>query len=274
MSMLFLVPIVFVCVLVIGARQHALAVLGHDGAHYSISKNRRINDALACVLCFWPLGFNLPGYRPFHFAHHRFLGTDRDPELLHKESKQVFLGIPVNQWTVPMKRWKFIAYIVGDWMGGSLLHLAYLVKLVSPPDFRAALPIFIGPVVAVLFIWHEMSWIPLLWYGSLITSFWMFFRLRIWMEHVGTSGTHVVQPNAIERFFITPHNIWVHEVHHDNPGMPLWALPDARPKTRQAKTVRELFRSFLDQDSGEDLAAAVLDTHVAGSRMESRRGMP
>ncbi|MBU0799788.1 MAG: fatty acid desaturase, partial [Alphaproteobacteria bacterium] len=37
-------PLTFVlAVLVVGNRQHALTILGHDGTHFTISKNRFIN---------------------------------------------------------------------------------------------------------------------------------------------------------------------------------------------------------------------------------------
>lgn len=66
-------------VLFIGCRQHGIAVLGHDGSHGSICKPAWLNDALA-RLCFLPFGISLARYRSFHLAHHRFVGTDRDPE--------------------------------------------------------------------------------------------------------------------------------------------------------------------------------------------------
>src|SRR6266511_2930158 len=48
--------IVWVVVTVLlGSRQHALGVLGHDGAHFAAAKSRRVNDLASELLCFWPV---------------------------------------------------------------------------------------------------------------------------------------------------------------------------------------------------------------------------
>ena len=39
-------------VLVIGNRQHAIALLGHEGSHYTLSSNRQWNDFLTGILTF------------------------------------------------------------------------------------------------------------------------------------------------------------------------------------------------------------------------------
>src|SRR5579864_8955593 len=73
--------------LLIGNRQHALAILGHDGTHYTISRNGAVNDFLTNLLCFWPLGLTVSGYRTLHYAHHKHTGTEHDPELGHKRMR-------------------------------------------------------------------------------------------------------------------------------------------------------------------------------------------
>src|SRR5262245_53030327 len=39
----------------IGARQHALAILMHEGTHYLLFKNRRLNEVVAELFMGWPL---------------------------------------------------------------------------------------------------------------------------------------------------------------------------------------------------------------------------
>src|SRR2546428_730973 len=48
-------PLVYVGAVVwIGARQHALTVLGHDAAHFRLLPNRRWNDWVANLTTQWP----------------------------------------------------------------------------------------------------------------------------------------------------------------------------------------------------------------------------
>src|SRR5690348_3630924 len=72
--------------LLIGSRQHALVVLGHEGGHYLITRDKAVNDLLTTILCLTPMLIPLDGYRSFHQTHHRALGEPTiDPELEHKE---------------------------------------------------------------------------------------------------------------------------------------------------------------------------------------------
>src|SRR5207245_10893270 len=66
----------------IGTRQHALAMLGHDGTHYHVSRAKRLNDVLTNLFAAWPLAFSSSGYRRWHLEHHRTVGTGADPELM------------------------------------------------------------------------------------------------------------------------------------------------------------------------------------------------
>ena len=61
----------------IGTRQHALGILGHDAAHRLACRSRRLNDVLGQLICFWPIGATLGGYRRYHFDHHRHLQSQR-----------------------------------------------------------------------------------------------------------------------------------------------------------------------------------------------------
>ena len=80
-------------ILIIGNRQHALAILGHDGTHYTLSRNAALNDFLTNLFCFWPLGLTVSGYRALHYAHHKNTGTENDPELGHKRMRVLHNGI-------------------------------------------------------------------------------------------------------------------------------------------------------------------------------------
>lgn len=127
----------------IAVKQHALAILAHDGAHRLVSRTRWLNDVLTNLFCFWPLGFPLEGYRRFHFQHHRLTGTPQDPELIHK---RVF-----KQWEVPTTSCKLSAHVLSDLLGGGIPHLAmaaYLTRAVSFLD--GAVPLLFWLVISLI----------------------------------------------------------------------------------------------------------------------------
>ena len=58
--------LLWVAAIVIGSRQHALAIIGHWAAHALMPAHH-----LAQWLCFAPAGVDPLRYRRAHFAHHR-----------------------------------------------------------------------------------------------------------------------------------------------------------------------------------------------------------
>jgi fatty acid desaturase len=89
-------------IVLIGAIQHRLAGLGHEAAHYSLLKNKLLNDLIGDVFCMFPILSTLHFYRIFHLAHHQFTNDPtRDPDL-------VTLGGSKMVERFPMTRWQFI----------------------------------------------------------------------------------------------------------------------------------------------------------------------
>ena len=67
-------------VILIGSRQHALAILMHDAAHGRCHPNRNWNDAIAELVFAWPLLTSMRVYRRTHLAHHQHLQTPLDAD--------------------------------------------------------------------------------------------------------------------------------------------------------------------------------------------------
>ena len=74
-------PIIF---FIIGTRQYALYCLLHEGIHFNLHPNKKINDGLSNCLLAIPLFINLKGMRNSHFEHHKHLLSEKDPEQKHK----------------------------------------------------------------------------------------------------------------------------------------------------------------------------------------------
>lgn len=257
-------------IVLIGSRQHALGVLGHDCAHYTAAKNRTLNDLAGELLCFWPLFSGLHDFRKHHFAHHRYFNTDRDPELLFKNTWSR------SQWSIPRTRSQIVGLFIGDLVGLGVIEVVKAFFLLGRTRPRS----IIGPVamwsVAIAALYHfQLTIIAFAWSASLLTSFWGFFRLRTWTEHVGSESTHFVEMNWWQRLFITPHGSWTHAEHHDFPFVPFWQRHRLRGSDCKAIPFLQFLNSFrksrtMDVPARSDVSAASLSktqtaSHSGGS---------
>lgn len=96
------IPVVALGVSLIGAGQHRLAGLGHEGAHYILLKHRKLNELVSDWFCMFPLFATTEQYRQIHLGHHEYTNDwERDPELLN-------LGETRMMNHFPMTRWQFI----------------------------------------------------------------------------------------------------------------------------------------------------------------------
>jgi fatty acid desaturase len=206
---------VLLSILIIGNRQHAIALLGHEGAHYMLSSNRTWNDFLTGFFAFWPLGINLPGYRDFHFAHHNSLGTTNDPELAHKK-----MNVP--EFDLPITKTKMIVYFFKDIFCFSAFEVLQLISFVLPKKkCHMILPNLFLAITITSLIYFGFLWVVILWFIANLTSFWAFFRIRIYIEHIGTNGTHRIQSNPFLNWIFFPYGADTHWEHHEWPQM-LW----------------------------------------------------
>ena len=73
---------IFLGILIIGTRQLGLFILSHDGAHYTLFNNKKLNDwASEWLLSRAQLGAGIGSYRRYHMKHHRFTQQAQDPDL-------------------------------------------------------------------------------------------------------------------------------------------------------------------------------------------------
>jgi fatty acid desaturase len=219
---------------IIGTRQHAIGIMGHEGTHRLGSRTQWINDALTQGFCMWPLLSDMHTYAKFHLGHHRHLNMASDPEMKYRAS-----GAPV--WDLPRGRAKFALQLVADLMGLGALETLRTLRHTMPRTLRGA----VGPaVLTIVFVatcvWTGQLWILAMWYGALFTGFTAVWRLRCWLEHMGSDDTHRVHVPFWAAWFFAPHGIWLHWEHHHFPGVPIHHLPTARALTLRAAPVISL----------------------------------
>ncbi|HEY3874301.1 MAG TPA: fatty acid desaturase [Candidatus Kapabacteria bacterium] len=236
-----------VIVIVLGSRQQALGLLGHDGAHFAAATDKHVNDFFSALFCFWPMLTTLGDYRRFHLMHHRLLNTEKDPERIFKKE------LSPNQWKYPVTRKRIFLYFATDLCGAGIFEVVKARKLLrwcrEESGVKSRWTMELGPalwfacIVAILFA-TGYEFALLIWFLSLGTSFWAFLRLRTWTEHFGTAKTHFVKLNWFERLAITPHASWSHHEHHEHPSVPFWAREQICDPEARTQSLWELLGSF------------------------------
>lgn len=218
-------------IVVIATRQHALAVLMHDGAHRSLLSNRTANDLISDLLLAFPLFVSTTLYRKHHLDHHRYLNTDRDPDL-----DTAALARTSGEWT---------RMFAGDITGINLL------KTIDTLDQFSLLPVlrgnrrvidamgkgrrnlflgYLAALAAVLTVTGGWLLYLLLWIVPSLTALSMILRLRAVAEHVGcdpdggVGGTRTVLAGPLERLLFSPCRINYHMAHHLYPSVPFYNL--------------------------------------------------
>lgn len=221
------------CGWIVGNRLHGLVILGHDATHKLVSRNRVLNRFLGSFVCFAPIFLGWKGYRTLHMKHHKFLGTDKDPELENKKAA----GIVIENATTK----NIVKQFFKDLFFLSLKDIKHLSTKKEKGDWT---PIIIFH--SILFILGVLlSWkILVIFYGGLLTSFLACARLRVWFEHVGTSKTHKIKPSWWQKVLFLPHGAEYHHEHHEKPAVPYNKLKDIAENER--RTICEIQRERND----------------------------
>ncbi len=193
----WLVPAVFAlqCWLSVG-----MFIVAHDAMHGSLCPaNVRLGESVGSVLLFLYAGFGWRRMRDAHFDHHRYAGTDRDPDFNHENS--------VDFWPwyfLFLKRYFGIGSIVWVWT----VVLTYYFVMDVPPQNIALLYGF--PAIA--------SSLQLFYFGT--------YRPHR-TEALTFVDRHQARSNnyGTVRSLLTCFHFGYHHVHHLAPATPWWALP-------------------------------------------------
>lgn len=247
-SWLYAPPIVWpIAMLIVASRQHALLVLMHDAAHHNLLPNRTWNEAVSDFFLAWPHLISTKNYRTSHFAHHRWLGTTKDPDLsrkLHQLGAHRF-------WIFPKSRKEIIKNILLDLLGwgafAQFQRLLYFRKQKagtyseeptnqSRPNHSIRghiLRLAYYAVLLLIAIWTNTWLIVLLfWIIPIFTFLPALLRVRSYAEHFNVTGTNELNSTRniyaghIESFLFGPHNVGHHITHHLYPQIPFYSLPN------------------------------------------------
>ena len=236
-----------VCVMWIAARQHALAILIHEAAHYRLAKNRTLNDVIGEALLAFPIFVTLRGYRTSHHAHHRHMNTEHDPDWVSKETPD---------WVFPKTRTELFLMLAKIALGGNLFWMIRLILKGGRPAaagasrkpsrrFVASRVGYYLALVAVLTYFGWWAEFLLFWIVPLVTWLQVILRIRSIAEHFGIEHDHAyteartTYPSAFDRLFIASKNVWYHLDHHLYPSVPFYNLPQLHDALMQLPSFQE-----------------------------------
>lgn len=98
------IPVYLVAILVVGASQHQMMGAGHEAAHHTLFKNRKLNELVADWLCMYPMFSSAYQFRLYHLAHHQFVNDpDKDPDFSMLKESGHWFNFPVTKWTFMRK---------------------------------------------------------------------------------------------------------------------------------------------------------------------------
>lgn len=224
--------------LVIASRMQALGVMMHDGAHWLLYNNRKVNDIVSDLFIAFPLGMSTTLYRKTHFRHHRYTNTNEDQDLAAQQQEQEWYQWPKTRLGCA---WLLFRSLFGfNFYKGWVLykHWAPWNNFTSPDFPKSSRILYVASTITVYCLFafaFQVNWriavtLMLLYVLSGYTFLNIINRLRTTSEHLGTPGTHelndtrTVLPNPVERFFIAPYGVNYHLEHHLFPSVPGFRL--------------------------------------------------
>lgn len=262
-----------ISVIVIAGRQHALAVLIHDFAHYRFLKNKRLSEWLGDVFLAWPILITVNSYRTTHMEHHFHTNTEKDPDYVPRLSMKTY-KFPMNLWFMMMALLGYLAAITSVY---DVLSL-HTKKMSNSQDrlyvwARLGFYAVIGIVIGALGIWQEFLFY---WVVPFLTLFFGFNYVRGVAEHFSAmdyssleGGTRTVIPYFWERALFGPHNVNFHSEHHLYPGVPFYNLPELHARLMDNPKYREVAHVTRGYSTGL-LSEVLSDTYKQPAAMGER----
>lgn len=240
-------------VALLGGRQLGLAVLMHECGHKTLFKNRKLNSWVGRWLCAYPVMTDMERYAAGHINHHRYAGSEQDPDL-------------PNYRAYPIRLTSFRRKIVRDLTGQTGFKLLAGQFRNRDALFGSQLGSsgtggFVVVCLVMFAVLHAFGHGALVWMwpAAFLTTYLLFARLRQIAEHGGVPDLfdpdprlHTRTTNACwwERLFVAPNFVNFHLEHHLAAAVPCYRLRDFHSLLQQ--------RHVYDSTSFPTSYAAVL----------------
>jgi len=239
---------------IIGTRQLGLAVVMHESAHYTLFKNRKLNDFVGTWLAGYPIYLSAEMYRPHHLEHHAKTWTEEDPDL------SLAAGFPISKASMIRKVTRDLLGVTGL---KQLIGTTYLVikvvrgekvdsgtlplRLERGPAIRMVIGTLMTNLILFGVLWalgHPMLY--LLWFGAWMTTNKLVARIRSIAEHAVVPDptdpigqTRTVRAGWLARLLIAPNLVQYHLEHHLLMTVPHYSLPKFHEMLRERGLLEE-----------------------------------
>ena len=103
-SLWWMVPVDVLAVFILGASQHQLGGVIHEGTHFLLFESKRLNELASDWLAAFAIYTSTYQYRVHHLAHHQFVNDpERDPDIAQLIESDHWLDFPVAHIDVMRK---------------------------------------------------------------------------------------------------------------------------------------------------------------------------
>jgi fatty acid desaturase len=182
------VPSTITAIIAIGASQHQFGGVIHEGTHYMLFANRRLNELASDWLAAYPILTTTYHYRLHHLAHHQFVNDPvRDPDISQLKESDHWLDFPITHvdiaWKILKQAWppNLIRYTLTRAKYGSLgtshnpyfdpEHPGTIRPLRAGGLFAIGAPLLVIPLSIMGYGLAVAIILPLLW-ATVITILW------------------------------------------------------------------------------------------------------
>jgi fatty acid desaturase len=221
---------------------HRLSLFIHSAAHWELGITKEKSDRAFTLLVAWFLGTNIDEHRTRHFAHHRKLGMQDDPEDLYSAPfsfKRIFMMITAREsfGKPPTEEAAKDKGLEKNTASTGQRNIFKPISMIAHFFFVVALCLMANPGYAA------MAWIVPIMIGFPIANY-----VRDYCEHHPFPG----EPSEVARnfkpgidaFFLGAAGFRWHQIHHETPGIHYWRLHgEAKPTATYIGTFFRLIRS-------------------------------
>lgn len=219
-----------------------LFAIGHEAIHKNISTKKWVNDGIAKYFCFFPLFISYSKYRKLHLLHHKYLGTNLDPDYaLYSGYNRNFWGYLKTQLfnIISLKNVIFSLRSYTDFFEltkkniNTLNYKRDTVQLIFYWFVMISLTFIFNQLTNFFIIWL----IPVIIFPSVLD---FYTKLQHAPFKINVNESRTIK-KTIFTTILFPMNINMHDSHHQYPARS-WKNQEDKKQTPLYNTLKEIFK--------------------------------
>ena len=248
------IPLAILGVFAVASFQHRLSGLAHDASHYTLFKDKLVNELASDLLLMFPLVAMTRKYRDAHLGHHRFVNDPaRDPDVVrlnHPDPHHFPISKP-RFWARYVVRglWppSILRYLLGrakaaNLGGGSTREVRGVYRVRVARSMRGAYWLSMLTMVHASGGW-PVFW--LFWVVPLLTAYPLYMQLREIAHHSNApddgdlTNSRVFRVHPLLSAVVFPYGQAFHLTHHLFAMVPHYRISEAHAILSRHRPYRE-----------------------------------